>query len=341
MFRRDKDRDRDRFREQNGFSPCGQVRVLVVGDSGVGKSSIVQFIVNGVPVSNIQQTVGCKVGIKLMTYGGSGSSSSTSSKGEKDREFFVELWDVSGHERYKDCRSLFYSQINGIIFVHDLSQRKTKSNLQKWAAEIANLGTFSAPLGISNIAGIPVPFLVIGNKADIAPKDCGKGSSSNLVDAARQWVEKQGLLSPSDELPLTETFPRSGGLVTVAKEGRLDKEAVNKFFITLIKRRYYPEDLPVSVQQSWVSPTASKNIYHARQRSNDDNSIQNFIGLNGDDYRYNSLPPLPAQRTLTPPPTSYPQQPMLFSDDYSVPRSKASASSETTNVKSKRADILV
>jgi Rab-like protein 3 len=46
------------------------------------------------------------------TYGNSGSSAS-SLKGDSERDFFVELWDVSGHERYKDCRSLFYSQING------------------------------------------------------------------------------------------------------------------------------------------------------------------------------------------------------------------------------------
>ncbi|KAH9330906.1 hypothetical protein KI387_003014, partial [Taxus chinensis] len=160
-----------------------------------------------------------------------------------------------------------------------------------------------------------------------------KGSSSNLVDAARQWVEKQGLLPPSEELPLTESFPGSGGLVAVAKEGRLDKEAVNKFFITLIKRRYFPEDLPVPVNQSWVTPPASKNIYHARQRSNDGDLIRSFASLDGDDYRYNSLPPLPAQRTLTPPPTSYPQQPMSFSDDYSVPRFNASASSENCKCK--------
>lgn len=46
------------------------------------------------------------------TYGNSGSSSS-SIKGDSERDFFVELWDVSGHDCYKDCRSLFYSQVNG------------------------------------------------------------------------------------------------------------------------------------------------------------------------------------------------------------------------------------
>lgn len=102
------------------------------------------------------------------------------------------------------------------MFVHDLSQRRTKSNLQKWAAEIAATGTFSAPLASGGPGGLPVPYIVVGNKADIAPKEGTRASSGNLVDVARQWVEKQGLLSSSEELPLTESFPSGGGLVAVS-----------------------------------------------------------------------------------------------------------------------------
>ena len=102
----------------------------------------------------------------------------------------------------------------GVIFVHDFSQRKTKVSLQRWAAEIAARGTFSVPMSTFTAAGIPVPFLVIGNKTDLVPKH--GGSSGNLVDVARQWVEKQGFLSTGDELPVTESFPGSGGLVAVS-----------------------------------------------------------------------------------------------------------------------------
>lgn len=103
----------------------------------------------------------------------------------------------------------------GVIFVHDLSQRRTKSSLQKWAVEIATIGTFSAPLGSGGPGGLPVPYIVIGNKADIAAKEGTRGSSGNLVDVARQWVEKQGLLSFSEEIPLTDSFPGGGGLLAV------------------------------------------------------------------------------------------------------------------------------
>nr|DAD40161.1 TPA_asm: hypothetical protein HUJ06_014484 [Nelumbo nucifera] len=108
-----KEREREN-KESNGSPPppCGQVRVLVVGDSGVGKTSLVHLIVKGSSIARPPQTIGCTVSVKHITYGISGSSSN-SIKGDTERDFFVELWDVSGHERYKDCRSLFYAQING------------------------------------------------------------------------------------------------------------------------------------------------------------------------------------------------------------------------------------
>lgn len=336
MFWRDRDREN---RELNGLPPCGQVRVLVVGDAGVGKSSLVHLIVKGSLIASPPQTVGCTVGVKHITYGNSGSSSN-SIKGDAERDFFVELWDVSGHERYKDCRSLFYSQVNGVIFVHDLSQRRTKASLIKWALEIASAGSFSAPLSSGGPGGLPVPYIVIGNKADVVAKEGTRGSSGNLVDAARQWVEKQGLLTSSEELPLTETFPGSGGLIAAAKEARYDKEAVLKFFRMLIGRRYFSDDLAAT--KSWPATPLQRPVKRSSEIIGDDYEYYNNTSRSGDgNYNYNVLPPLPAQHNLTPPPTLYPQQPVSTPDNYNLPRSPLLGSLETTNLRSKRTDINV
>ncbi|XP_057416802.1 small GTPase LIP1 [Lotus japonicus] len=336
-----RDRERESNKELNGGVLCGQVRVLVVGDSGVGKTSLVHLIVKGSPVTRPQQTIGCTVDVKHTTYGNSGSSSSSITS-DSERNFFVELWDVSGHERYQDCRSLFYSQINGVIFVHDLSQRRTKTSLQKWAAEISATGTFSAPLGSGGPGGLPVPYIVIGNKADIAAKEGIRGSSGNLVDVARQWVEKQGLLPSSEELPLTESFPGSGGLIAAAKEARYDKEGVMKFFRMLIRRRYFSDELP---EPAWSIPSVQRP---AQQRiddsfiEDDNQSYNTRRSLSSDPFKYNMLPPLPAQRNLTPPPTLYPQQPVSVSENYSFPRFSLSGSSEiSSSARTKRSDINV
>uniref|UniRef100_A0A5B6Z2L4 Uncharacterized protein n=1 Tax=Davidia involucrata TaxID=16924 RepID=A0A5B6Z2L4_DAVIN len=334
MFWREREKEN---KEQNGGPPCGQVRVLLVGDSGVGKSSIVHLIVKGSSIARPPQTIGCTVGVKYITYGNSGSSSN-SIKGDSERDFFIELWDVSGHDRYQNCRSLFYSQINGVIFVHDLSQRRTKTSLQKWAADIAATGTFSAPLGSGGPGGLPVPYMVIGNKADIAAKEGTRGSSGNLVDAARQWVEKQGLLPSSEELPLTENFPGSGGLLAAAKEARFDKEAVMKFFRMLIRRRYFSDDS--SAQNPWPTPV-QRPLQRSGENLSDEDQLYKRTRLIGDPYKYNVLPPLPAQHNLTPPPTLYPQRPVSTPENYSLPRFALTGTPEISSARSKRTDINV
>ncbi|KAF6146349.1 hypothetical protein GIB67_020443 [Kingdonia uniflora] len=332
------DRNKESSREGNGGSPCGQVRVLVVGDSGVGKTSLVHLIVKGSSIAHPSQTIGCTVSVKHTTYGSPGSSSN-SIKHDAERNFFVELWDVSGHERYKDCRPLFYSQINGVIFVHDLSQRKTKASLQKWAADVAATGTFSAPLGSVGPGGLLVPYIVIGNKADIAAKEGPRGSSGNLVDVARQWVEKQGLLPSSEELPLTESFPGSGGLFAAAKEARYDKEALTKFFQMLIRRRYFSDE--VHAPNPWSITPSQRTSHRSTENLTTEDHFHRTPSLTEDPYKYNVLAPLPAQRNLTPPPTLYPQQPASVSENYNLPRFAFTGSPDIGNTRSKRTDINV
>ncbi|GAB4861076.1 sphingosine N-acyltransferase subunit lip1 [Ancistrocladus abbreviatus] len=328
-----RERDREKL-EQNGGLPTGQVRVLVVGDSGVGKTSLVHLIVKGSAIARPPQTIGCTVSLKHVTYEGTGSSSN-SIKGNKERDFFVELWDVCGHEHYKDCRSIFYSQINGVIFVYDLSQRRTKTSLQKWAAEVAANGTFSAPLSSGGPFGLSVPYIVISNKADIRTREGEGGSSSNLVDVARQWVEKQGLLSSSEDLPVTESFPGSSALIAAAAEARFDKEAVMKFFLTLIRRRYFPDELPVPYP--WSSMPRRRALGSADIFSDDDI----FHSSARSTYNYEELPPLPAQRNLPPPPTLYPQQPVSVSENYNRQRFAQNIPADIGYSKSKRKDINV
>lgn len=63
--------------------------------------------------------------------------------------------------------------------------------------------------------------------------------------------------------------------------------------------------------------------------------------LSGEGYKYNVVPPLPAQLNLTPPPTLYPQQPMSASENYSFHRFSPSGSPEIGSTKPNRADINV
>ncbi|KAM9329583.1 rab-like protein 3 [Gastrophryne carolinensis] len=108
-------------------------KVLVLGDSGVGKSSLVHLLCQNQVLGNPSWTVGCSVDVRL----------------HEDREgtpeektFYIELWDVGGSvgsaSSVKSTRAVFYNGINGIILIHDLTNKKSSQNLYRWLLEALN-----------------------------------------------------------------------------------------------------------------------------------------------------------------------------------------------------------
>ncbi|XP_054271980.1 rab-like protein 3 [Macrosteles quadrilineatus] len=138
-----------------------KVKVIVVGDSGVGKTSLVHLVCHSEPISNPSWTVGCGVDVKLHEY----------EEGmPKQRSYFVELWDVGGSSSHRNARHVFYSSVHGIILVHDLTNRKSHQNLQKWLAEVLNReeGTKKEDFDPEHFVGATqIPILVVGTKSDL------------------------------------------------------------------------------------------------------------------------------------------------------------------------------
>ena len=67
-----------------------------------------------VVVENVERTIGCSTEVKLIFH-------------EHARtEHFVELWDVGGHDQFKDDRAAFFRDINAVILVHDASQKTVR-----------------------------------------------------------------------------------------------------------------------------------------------------------------------------------------------------------------------
>eukprot|EP00658_Telonema_sp_P-2_P017127 TRINITY_DN16630_c0_g1_i12.p1 TRINITY_DN16630_c0_g1~~TRINITY_DN16630_c0_g1_i12.p1 ORF type:complete len:236 (+),score=25.60 TRINITY_DN16630_c0_g1_i12:254-961(+) len=108
------------------FQPSSyeSVRVLVCGDSGVGKTCLVHGLCHGGPPGNTAWTVGCHCGLMLH-------------HAENGDQYWIELCDVGAQKKHQRCRHLFFEQpFDGIIAVHDLSNRKSFNNLKSWLREI-------------------------------------------------------------------------------------------------------------------------------------------------------------------------------------------------------------
>merc|ERR1712093_461755 len=129
-----------------------EVKVVLLGDMGVGKSSIALRLVHNQFNANSVTTVGAVCWTK---------SVSTSSGPVK-----LQLWDTAGQERYHALAPLYYRGASVAVVVYDITRRETFGTLKDWVRELKLQGP-------ANIL-----IAVVGNKAD-------------LVDA-RQVDESQG-----------------------------------------------------------------------------------------------------------------------------------------------------
>lgn len=79
------------------------------------------MIANNEVLTNPSYTIGCSVEVKLHEF-----KEDTSAQ----KAFFIEFFDVGGSLSHKNSRSVFYQQANGIILVHDCTNRKSHENLK-------------------------------------------------------------------------------------------------------------------------------------------------------------------------------------------------------------------
>lgn len=143
-----------------------RVRIMVLGDSGVGKTSFVSLAAHGEPIKSPSWTIGCSVEVKLHEYK-EGTPEQTT--------YFVELWDVGGSSNHQNTRHVFYNPCHGVILVHDLTNRKSEEHLNNWLQELLNKDANSSLLSVrsfdewdsENFLGtMQIPLLVVGTKVD-------------------------------------------------------------------------------------------------------------------------------------------------------------------------------
>lgn len=97
-------------------------KILLIGDSGVGKSSLLVSFISG-SVDDLAPTIGVDFKIKQLTVDG--------------KRLKLTIWDTAGQERFRTLISSYYRGAQGIILVYDVTKRETFTNLsQVWAKEV-------------------------------------------------------------------------------------------------------------------------------------------------------------------------------------------------------------
>ena len=151
-------------------------KVVLVGESGVGKTSIITQFIDQTFQEDQQSTTG-------------GTFSTKSVICDNGKTLKFEIWDTAGQERYRSLTKMFYKDANAAVLVYDITRKDSFEELQNyWAEQIKE----SSP---SNII-----LAVAANKSDLFNKEAVD------EDEARKFAESLGAIYASTTATTVESI---------------------------------------------------------------------------------------------------------------------------------------
>eukprot|EP00795_Rhopilema_esculentum_P005957 gene5957-11310_t len=131
-------------------------KILLVGDSGVGKSSLLIRFADDVFCDSYISTIGVDFKIKTVLL--------------DDKVVKLQIWDSAGQERFKTLTTTYYRGAHGIIVVYDVTDRNSFINCGQWLTEIEK----NACEGVQK--------LIVGNKCDREDREVDYEAASSFAE---------------------------------------------------------------------------------------------------------------------------------------------------------------
>lgn len=180
-------------RSLGGDGKCVLLKVLLLGTSGVGKTSLIGQYCKGEFKERYKSTIGSDFATKDLSV--------------DDRYVTLQIWDTAGQERFQSLGVAFYRGSDCCVLVYDVNNRESFKSLHQWMQE------FLIHAGPDDPEKFP--FLVLGNKVDLcraqSPGTQPRRKPEVSEDEAKEWCKKHGniphlLVSAKEGTNLDEAF---------------------------------------------------------------------------------------------------------------------------------------
>jgi Ras-related protein Rab-11A len=136
-------------------------KVVLIGDSGVGKSNLLSRFTRNEFCLESKSTIGVEFATRTLQVEG--------------RVIKAQIWDTAGQERYRAITSAYYRGALGAVLVYDVSKPSTFDNIARWLKELRDH------------ADPNIRIMLIGNKTDL------KHLRAVATEDAQGYAEKEKL----------------------------------------------------------------------------------------------------------------------------------------------------
>lgn len=119
-----------------------KIKVIVIGDSSSGKSSIVERYVDGTYNANYVTTICLDFKLKYVE--------------RRDKRMRIDIYDTAGQERFRSVAKAYYKNVDICILVCDITEYKSFENVNYWMTEFKRYGTNDDAV-----------CMLVGNKTDL------------------------------------------------------------------------------------------------------------------------------------------------------------------------------
>ncbi|ETI21251.1 hypothetical protein G647_07596 [Cladophialophora carrionii CBS 160.54] len=173
------------------------LKVIILGDSGVGKTSLMNQYVNKKFSTSYKATIGADFLTKEVTV--------------DDRIVTLQLWDTAGQERFQSLGVAFYRGADCCVLVYDVNSTKSFETLDSWRDEFLIQASPRDPESF--------PFVVLGNKIDM-------GEDRRMVSQkrAQQYCQSRGQM-PYFETSAKESINVEQAFEVIARNALAQEES--------------------------------------------------------------------------------------------------------------------
>uniref|UniRef100_M4A9T4 Calcium release activated channel regulator 2A n=1 Tax=Xiphophorus maculatus TaxID=8083 RepID=M4A9T4_XIPMA len=128
-------------KERAVFAPDRLFKVVLVGNSSVGKTSLLRSFCEGRFHPSTTATVGIDYSVKTLTL--------------DNMQIAMQLWDTAGQERFRSMTKQFFRKADGVVLMYDVTVAESFTAVRPWL------------LNVQEAAGEGIPILLLGNKMDM------------------------------------------------------------------------------------------------------------------------------------------------------------------------------